>query len=202
MKYFFAILIVAAGLYYWFKPPADAVYRGDRGQTLSEAEKVYYVQSFDYAMSVMPNDQPHLWESYNGKGSISPRQLYTSKSKSSCRQFSENFTIGGYAGSQEGIACKRQGKDGWCRIKAGNPETCALEDRAIAISFGGLNVGTIDVGSLKVGGVDVNIGAPDGGIGKVGTPDTPDTSVDKPGFLPKLEGRKSGETSADWLIQP
>jgi surface antigen len=202
MKYFFAILIVAATLYYWLKPSDDAIYRGDGGHTLSDAEKVYYLQSFNYAMSMMPEGQQHTWESYNGKGTLAPRQLYASKSKANCRPFSETFTIGGYEGSQEGIACKRKGKEGWCRVKAGNPETCALEDKSIALNFGGLNLGTIDIGSINIGGVDINIDAPStGGIGGVGTPDMPDTPKEKPSFLPKFEGRKDGQTSADWLIQ-
>ncbi|MFO0390216.1 MAG: hypothetical protein ACK502_10950 [Alphaproteobacteria bacterium] len=205
MKYFFAILIVAAGLYYWFKPADDTIYRGDGGHTLSDAEKIYYLQSFDYAMGMMPDGQPHTWESYNGKGTIAPRQLYASKSKANCRQFSENFTIGGYSGTQEGIACKRQGKDGWCRIKTGNPETCALEEKGIAVNFGSLNLGTIDIGSINIGGVDVSIGSHStggiGSVGSVGTPDMPETSKKQPSILPKFEGRKDGQTSADWLIQ-
>lgn len=202
MKYFFAILIVAAGLYYWFKPAEDTIYKGTGGHTLSDAEKVYYLQSFDYAMSMMADGQTHTWESFNGKGTIAPRQLYTSKSKANCRQFSENFTIGGYAGTQEGIACKRNGKDGWCRIKSGNVESCALEDKSIAINFGGLNLGTVSIGSISVGNVSVDIPSGNaGGIGGVGTPDMPDTPKEKPSFLPRFEGRKDNQDSAGWLIQ-
>ncbi len=202
MKYFFAILIVAAGLYYWFKPADDAVYKGTGGYTLTSAEKVYYVQSFDYAMTVMPDGQSHSWESFNGKGAISPRDLYTSKSKSNCRHFSENYTIGGYSGAQDGIACKRQGRDGWCRIKSGNPETCALEDTSIAINFGNLNLGTIDIGSISIGNVNVSVPSVDSnGVGHVGTPSMPDTGKKDSSFLPKFEGRKNGQTTADWLIQ-
>ena len=79
------------------------------------------------------NDGRHLragstydWASYE-RGGIGVGKLFVSKSGSNCRDFTENYTVQGQAATDRGIACKRSGKDGWCKLREGNATTCAME---------------------------------------------------------------------------
>lgn len=94
---------------------------------LSEASQAYYELVYVYAMEAMQPGQGYAWESYEASGSIIPERPFTSKSGSTCRGFSEEYTIGGKKGHDKGVACKRVGKEGWCRLKASDAMTCALE---------------------------------------------------------------------------
>lgn len=166
---------------------------------MAAAEKAYYIQSFNHAMSHYLNGQTYAWESYNSKGTITPKDTYVSKSKSLCRNYVEEFTIGTYSGKQQGVTCKRNGKAGWCRLKPDNAETCAMENRTIDLTFGELNVGSVDLGSIQLGNVELSIPVPDaGGIGDVGTPDMPDAPDSKNfDFLP--DDPQKRKSNIDWL---
>lgn len=195
MRYVLAILIITAGFWYWMQPREGSVFTGTGGNTMSDAEKAYYIQIFNHAMSHTYDDQHYPWESFNSKGSITPLKTYASKSKSLCRRYSETFVIGSYGGQQEGVTCKRKGKAGWCRLKIGDAETCALEDRALALTFGELNVGNVDIGTIQLGDMEVTI--PTMGI-DINIPSLPDAPDKAPDFLPRE--RKEGETSAEWMV--
>lgn len=68
------------------------------------------------------------WNVSVGNGEIFVGKIYLSKSKSMCRDFKEIFAIGENKGKIEGVSCKRDGNNGWCRLKKENAHTCALEE--------------------------------------------------------------------------
>jgi surface antigen len=129
---------------------------------LSDAEQSYHEKIFDYAMETVKPGESYTWESYGGKGIIAIGERFVSKSKSTCRSFTESFTAGGAQGSYEAIACKRTGKEGWCTLKKTDALTCAMERTSvIATGVPGVNI--------PKGNVD--LGKPAGGVGSVGAPD-------------------------------
>ena len=98
---------------------------------LSDAERKYYALSFAYTMDAVQAGTPYAWGSYSGKGEITPSAAFISKSRSVCRNFTETYTIGGAAGAGEGIGCKRNGDEGWCKLRKGQAMTCAMEKPGI-----------------------------------------------------------------------
>lgn len=197
MRYVLAILIMGLGFWYWIQPRDYSTFQGTYGNTMSNAEKAYYVQMFNHTMSHVHDGNAYPWESYNSKGAITPTETFVSQSKAICRHYTEDFTIGQYSGQQAGTSCKRQGKAGWCRIALGSPQSCAMENKNLALSFGQLNVGAVDLSGIDIGGVEISIPMADtGGIGHVQKPDVPESDWEFP-----IKEREDGQTTADWLIQ-
>ena len=95
--------------------------------SLSDVEQAYYQQVFDYTMTAIPAGESYTWEGYNGKGTISVSKVFQSNMGSTCRSFSEVYTSNGVESSAQGTSCKREGKDGWCRLQRGDAATCAME---------------------------------------------------------------------------
>jgi hypothetical protein len=121
---------------------------------LAPAEQTYYAKSFNYTMDNIQPGQKFDWASYSGKGSITVDKPFVSKSGSSCRNFTETFTVKGVSGGDRGVGCKRGGEEGWCRLSPSSALTCALDEPANSLG--------IDLPSVNIGGVDVNLdtGAP------------------------------------------
>jgi hypothetical protein len=94
---------------------------------LSDAERSYYEQMFDYTMEAIGSDGSYQWQTYSANGTVTVGGSFVSKSKAKCRKFKEVFTVTGQNGSDEGVACKREKGDGWCRLKTSNAYTCAME---------------------------------------------------------------------------
>lgn len=148
---------------------------------LLPAEQKYHTQIFDYVMDYTKPGEPYPWQSYGGKGSIVADAVFISKSKASCRNFSESFTIGSEEGSYSGIACKRAGGDGWCILRPDQALTCAMETRPL---LPGLETPQSPQLSMpNVGGIG-SVGSPTAHMNNpVGTPsgvEVPSRS-DKPG---------------------
>lgn len=95
---------------------------------LDGKQRDYYLRVFNYVMDNIKNDEPYHWESNKEKGDIRVGEEYISKSKSLCRNFTETFVIDNQSGKSEGAACKRDGNNGWCRLKNTDAHTCALEE--------------------------------------------------------------------------
>jgi hypothetical protein len=87
----------------------------------------YYLRVFDYTMDNMEAGKSFHWDAGTASGNIRVSEEYISKSKATCRNFTETFIIDNIAGTSEGAACKRDGK-GWCRLKNEDAHTCALEE--------------------------------------------------------------------------
>jgi hypothetical protein len=139
---------------------------------LASAEKSYYEKVFDYSMDVMKPNEAYTWKSYGGSGNITPGELFLSKSKAKCRTFGENFNIGERTGAAEGVACKRDGNDGWCRLKKDNALTCAMETPAYNVQMPGMNSDIPTINAPR----GVNIASPETpnvDPGNVGTVDKP-----------------------------
>lgn len=103
-------------------------YVGSPANLLAGNQREYYQRIFNYVMENYKDEKPYEWKSGAEKGSILVSKQYISKSKSLCRNFSESFVVNGEAGKYEGVTCKREGNNGWCRLKNDNARTCALEE--------------------------------------------------------------------------
>lgn len=94
---------------------------------MDDAERGFYDQTFDYAMEAMKPGEKHPWESYTSSGSIAPGKPFV-RNDTVCRPYRETISRrNAYSISSEGLGCKRVGRDGWCRLKSGAMQTCALE---------------------------------------------------------------------------
>jgi hypothetical protein len=139
---------------------------------LSDAERSYYDQIFGYTMDNINGGQTYSWASYSGNGTIHVQEVFMSKSGYPCRDYSETFKVQGIDGAYHGTACKRQGKDGWCRLKPGNANTCAMEDPSFMFSMPSMSL------------PDVNVGPVGNPLAGVNTPSVPsintNVNIDKP----------------------
>jgi hypothetical protein len=94
---------------------------------LSDVEKQYYHQVFDYVMEAVKAGESYSWTTGSGSGNIYVSPSFQSKSDATCRVFSERYIVNGIDETKEGVACKREQRDGWCRLKKTDAQTCALE---------------------------------------------------------------------------
>ncbi len=99
-----------------------------------DAEISYREKSFDYSMDNLKSGQFHDWAVAGVNGRIAAGDLYTSKQKISCRNYVEVSRTHEAQKVESGIACKRADKSGWCRVKIGDPESCALENTESALA--------------------------------------------------------------------
>jgi hypothetical protein len=195
MKYLAALIVLLGfGLWYALRPapaPQPAlVHASPRPGELSQVEKEYYIQLFDYAMANSLEGAPYPWQSSDiNRGEIIAGKAFTSKSSATCRPFTERFTVGGYSGAFEGIACRREGAEGWCRLKTGDALTCALERPADIANF--------QFPGMSYGGANVSVNVPAGGsgVGQVGAPSAPASPA--PFDAPQGGNKKPGEGYAD-----
>jgi len=94
---------------------------------MSDNERVYYYQSFDYAMTNAKPGGKYEWASYGGNGYFTVDAPFVHRS-TVCRNFRETITNPRlYTVSSEGAGCKRLGAEGWCKLKKGDALTCDME---------------------------------------------------------------------------
>lgn len=133
MLHFLAILLtIIGGLWLWdyvFPPPPPPIFPQNSTalMQLTDAELSYYRQVFDYTMAVTKSGERYEWKSEHGRGFFAPSDPFTSKSGSTCRKFTEEYEVGSQSATLEGVACKREGREGWCRLKKTDAQTCAME---------------------------------------------------------------------------
>ncbi len=108
---------------------------------LSGIDQEYYRQVFDYTMTAVTAGESYSWQAPSGKGAITVADIYQSKSGSVCRTFSERISVHGKESLADGIACSREGGKGWCRLKKGQAETCALEEPPTVIDNAARGIG-------------------------------------------------------------
>jgi|GEM_PF-4415797 len=94
---------------------------------LSGELRDYYVKAFNYGMETAKPNENYSWKAQNASGIIIASEKYTSKSQATCRNYNEIFVLGDKKSSFSGVACKRNGEAGWCRLKPEDAHTCALE---------------------------------------------------------------------------
>jgi hypothetical protein len=124
MKNFIYFLVVIALL------PFLAMADGDNfspTKELSGERAEYYVNSFNYTMETAKANIAHDWKTNGAVGKIIASEKYLSKSQSVCRNYTESFEIDGKKNTNLGVACKRTNDVGWCRMKADDAHTCAIE---------------------------------------------------------------------------
>jgi len=93
----------------------------------TDSEIEYLEKSFDYAMDNMKQGEYLDWSAAAVNGRISVGNVYQSKQKATCRNYIEIARTYEAQKVESGIACKRTSKDGWCRLKVNDAESCALE---------------------------------------------------------------------------
>lgn len=97
-------------------------------KAMDSAERSYYFQMFDYSMSNAKAGEKREWKSYNSSGQFVAEVPFVSSSNATCRKYRETMVSGKYnAEVKNGVACKRVGREGWCRLKEGDMQSCALE---------------------------------------------------------------------------
>ena len=126
MRTFYITLLVLLGLVAWLlnKPIAK---QAQVARSFSDSEIEYLEKNFNYAMENARAGEYSDWSVAAVNGRIAAGAPYRSKQKAACREYVEVARTYDAQKVESGVACKRQGKDGWCRIPKGNPESCALE---------------------------------------------------------------------------
>lgn len=95
--------------------------------SLPQQERDYYITIFDYSMTHMRAKQAYEWKTTTASGSFTPDKPFEANG-TVCRKFNETMSVDDrYSMASSGLACKRQGKEGWCRLRAGDAKTCAME---------------------------------------------------------------------------
>lgn len=125
MRFIFLILLAA------FSASAQALEQSDQSDLLlarmDEAERDYYDKLFDYVMDNRADGQTYDWKSYRAYGRLTPASKETHEN-TVCRPFHEIIGLKDESEAAfNGIACKRVGSDGWCRLPKGELRSCALE---------------------------------------------------------------------------
>lgn len=115
---------------------------------LSDHEKTYYEKIFAYTMDNVAGGQKFQWATHSGQGTIAVEEMFVSKSGVPCRRYFEQFKVQQVDGALKGVACKRQGKEGWCRLKPSNAYTCAMEDPAYMFSMPSINAPDMSIGPV------------------------------------------------------
>lgn len=96
-------------------------------RAFTDAEVEYLEKTFDYAMESLKAGEHMDWSAAAVNGRISVGKEYTSAQKIQCRNYIEIARTYDAQKVESGIACKRVGKDGWCRLNPDDAQSCALE---------------------------------------------------------------------------
>lgn len=96
-------------------------------RAFTDAEVEYLEKTFDYAMDNLKAGEHMDWSAAAVNGRIAAGAPYTSKQKADCRNYVEVARTYNAQKVESGIACKRSGKEGWCRLHMNDAESCALE---------------------------------------------------------------------------
>lgn len=130
MRILLVVLLLAGVWWAWstlVHNPPSPIPPGSPIAQLSNVEQDYYRQVFDYVMTATDPGKSYLWETHSAHGKITPLKPFQSKLGSTCRNFKEEYVIGGVDSSGDGVACKRAGNSGWCRLNKNDALTCAME---------------------------------------------------------------------------
>jgi len=94
---------------------------------MPDADRQYYLDTFDYAMLNLKPGEKQDWASGDNSGYFTVEIPFV-HGDTICRNYREVVVSRPlYSISSEGVGCKRVGRDGWCRLKKGDALTCALE---------------------------------------------------------------------------
>lgn len=96
-------------------------------RAFTDSEIDYLEKSFDYAMDNVKAGGHLDWSAAGVNGRIAAGNPYQSTQKARCRNYIEISRTFDAQKVDSGIACKRSGKDGWCRVHGKDPQSCALE---------------------------------------------------------------------------
>jgi hypothetical protein len=182
----FALLVTAVSL---AAGPAQGRLH-DPADTLSPVDRDYYDQTFSYVLSTFKTGENYTWQTYDSSGVITVDREFESASGAHCRRFMESYNIHGKNDRFEGVGCLRKNNSktaSWCRLRVGNPLTCAMEkpgggggvsplDKAlqgganVLSTVTGVDVGTPTIGTPAVsGGGGIDTSGAGNAIGAVGT---------------------------------
>lgn len=171
----FAFIIVMSAFAFWmwqtfFAPlptPVQSPPPIPLDGELSADDSRYHATMFEYALNTVTTPVPFEWKAYSGRGNITLTPAFKSKSGAICRNYQETIMLAKGNVHYAGVACKRRGEAGWCRLRE-NAEalSCAFEKAPLIPS---VNVPGVHVETPEINPQMPNVNA--GGIGQVGTPD-------------------------------
>lgn len=126
MRTFYISLAIFIALVAWLlHKPIPEPAQGARA--LTDSEVLYVEKTFNYAMDNLKQGEHMDWSVAGINGRISVGKLYQSKMKVECRNYVEIARSYVAQNTEAGIACRRQGNEGWCRLGPNVPQSCALE---------------------------------------------------------------------------
>ncbi|MDX2072950.1 MAG: hypothetical protein SFX19_01140 [Alphaproteobacteria bacterium] len=123
--FYITLAIIVAWVTWQLNKPITRAPQVARAFTDSEID--YLEKTFDYAMDNLKEGEYQDWSVAAVNGRISVGKHYVSKQKADCRHYVEVARTHDAQKVESGVACKRQGKAGWCRVHGDNPQSCALE---------------------------------------------------------------------------
>lgn len=133
MKVFYVLLaLLALWVYSLLNKPIPKQQQVARAFTATEID--YLEQSFYYAMDTLKEGEYLDWSAAAVNGRITVGKPYESGKKALCRPYVEVARTYDAQKVDNGIACKRVGKEGWCRVHGENPQSCALETEESTIT--------------------------------------------------------------------
>lgn len=96
-------------------------------RAFTDAEVEYIEKSFDYAMETLKDGDAFDWSAAGVNARISASAIFLSNQKADCRHYVEIMRTADSQRTEKGLACKRSGEQGWCRLSYDVPQSCALE---------------------------------------------------------------------------
>lgn len=123
----FVIALALVGLFVVWLLNKPIPQKTQVARAFTDSEIEYLEKSFDYAMDTLEDGQTYDWSVAAVNGRISAGKTYQSKQKATCRPFAEVARTHSAQKVDAGAACKRVGREGWCRVYGENPQSCALE---------------------------------------------------------------------------
>jgi len=126
MRTFYIALTVFILIVAWLlNKPIPKKPQVERAFTAAEID--YLEKTFDYAMETLGEGEYLDWSAAGVNGRISVSKQFDSSRGAQCRKYVEVARTYKAQKVESALACKRSGKDGWCRVYGENPPSCALE---------------------------------------------------------------------------
>lgn len=103
----------------------DSSFAADLYAEMTEDERLQYSRNFYWAMTNLPDNQAHVWNSMNIAGTILPTETFANKANIRCRKFTEVLKVHTIQQTISGTACS-QAEGAWCKLKKNATPACGL----------------------------------------------------------------------------
>lgn len=125
-KFFLLCLpLIFAPANLWAASTPSPIFADLPTKELTGSQLEHYNRVFNNVMTNHKTNKPYKWRTGTASGSISVSEEYTSKSQSSCRNFTEGYVLNGKRGQAQGVACRYDDNNkNWCRLSYEDFRTC------------------------------------------------------------------------------